>query len=290
MGKHEDGKYRLSDNAFTVLLTFSPHMQLRALPAGAEDGDEHGVVNCFGDSTGCSTWWGALLLAAWMAQAPAELFHGRTVIELGCGSAAMPSIMALQRGASVVRATDRSPSNVRAARCAFTCNRALPPSYSAQPFAFEDDVEQAEASTWDVVLFADVLYIEGVSASLAGAISRLLRPGGTVLGAVGLHRGGSWEIFGEMQRSGFVAREITVLAPVRASAANVSDQLRAVSRAIPGAAMGLEGVSNECMLVSWVRAGACARVGPDMAEALHQQVLHARKKEASACEEWVPTE
>lgn len=284
-----------------VLLSFTPDVQVRALPAGtsADDEESESEFTGFGDATGYSPWWGGLLLAAWMAHATGELLCGRRVIELGCGSAAMPSTVASSRGAAVVRATDRSPSNVRAARRVLACNRGVSsPACSAQPFAWEDGVDQSDAGTWDVVLFADVLYIEGMAVVLAGAISRLLRPGGTVLGTIALHRNGSSEIFAEMQRGGFIAQELPLEGPVRAAAASASGRLRAVSRSTPGADFGLEGPSNECKLVRWVRAGTCADTGPDMAEVLrqqvlHQQVLHARREvaqERSACDEWMPTE
>lgn len=273
----------------TVSLSFFPGVQFRALRAGSVAGDDEAPSGCFGDATGYSPWWGGLLLAAWIAQAPSDLFRNRKVIELGCGAAAMPSVVASMRGAATVRATDRLASNVSAASSAFACNKTSSTCCSAQRFAWEDGIDQKEVGSWDMVLFADVLYIEGMAAILARAVASLLLAGGEVLAAVAMHRPGASEIFSEMQCRGFVVREILVLGEVRSSASQASGLLHKATLADPAAAMGLEGPSNECKLLSWVRAGHPAHSGPDMADELRHQV-HIRQEKAVACEVWLMTE
>lgn len=235
------------------------------------------------------------MLASWLAHEPRELLQGRRVIELGCGSTALPSVVASKRGSAVVRATDRSQANVRAARAVLACNGAVSEECDARPLAFEDTLALKGLGSWDVVLFADVLYQSGTAAPLSQAVAQLLRPGGTVVGTVGVHRTGSWEIFAEMRRQGFRVSELEVSEPVCASALQSAECLRRANRCDAAGSMGLDPArcnSNECKMLRWVRTG---QTEPDTSEALCQEILHAPPSQIQfggqgAGDEWTPTE
>jgi len=279
-----------------VMLSLRPGLTLRALRSAAPVGtDGQSAASCAGDATGYCPWWGGLLLASWLAHEPRELLQGRRVIELGCGSTALPSVVASKRGSAVVRATDRSQANVRAARAVLACNGAVSEECDARPLAFEDTLALKGLGSWDVVLFADVLYQSGTAAPLSQAVAQLLRPGGTVVGTVGVHRTGSWEIFAEMRRQGFRVSELEVSEPVCASALQSAECLRRANRCDAAGSMGLDPArcnSNECKMLRWVRTG---QTEPDTSEALCQEILHAPPSQIQfggqgAGDEWTPTE
>merc|ERR1712216_422386 len=110
--------------------------------------------------------------------------------------------------ASLTVATDGCPINVDAAAAMSTYDGLPLPSFSARCLSWENAAN--EDQKWDVIIFADALYNFGVAAVLSKAISSLLKPGGAVYGAVGVHRRGSYEIFKQMQLQGFAAQEIQV--------------------------------------------------------------------------------
>jgi len=273
----------------TVLLNMGPQVQIHAFSHGlcAKSGDGR-VVNG-GDSTGTCPWWGGLMLAAWIAHEPSDMFHGCKVVELGCGSAAMPSVAASMRGATRILATDGYPLNVSAAQSVFACSGAL---CSTQCFAWQDGVSNMDAGSWDVVLFADVLYKEETAALLAGTIAPLLRPGGVVIGTVGLRRPGSAGIFLEMQDQGFIAQEAPMCEAALASAQDASQRLLAIHERAPEGTMGsMAGSANECKVVRWVKPCQFEQIKHDMTENLYQQVLHPPPREqAQVCSRWVSSE
>jgi SAM-dependent methyltransferase len=194
-----------------------------------------------------------------------------------------------------VRATDRSQTNVCAAHAVLACNGVVSEEYDVRPLAFEDTLALVGAGSWDVVLFADVLYQEGTAAPLAQAVAQLLRPGGTIIGTVGVRRTGSWEIFAEMRRQGFTVSELRVPETVRSSALHAADCLRRANRCDAAGSMGLDPADParlECKILRWVRTGQTEQ---DMSEALCQEILHAARSEfpfsgQGAHDEWVPTE
>jgi predicted nicotinamide N-methyase len=105
---------------------------------------------------------------------------GQRVLELGCGLA-LPSLLAARRGGEVT-ATDRHPevpafleSNLRRngleARVRFVANDWLDKGESGL----------LEDGPYDWVVGSDVLYETHRPGVLAGAISRFMRPGGTVV-------------------------------------------------------------------------------------------------------------
>lgn len=286
-----------TSDVFFVVLDLCPRLSLRALPCSTDSDHDNSSFSGFGDSTGYAPWWGGLLLASWLAHAPCELLSGRSVIELGCGSAALPGAVASLRGAARVLATDRSPSNASSAGSVLACNGLLPDAAEAQCLGWESVNDgDPQASSWDVVLFADVLYIEGAAATLAKAIGLLLREGGVVLGTVGLHRWCSHEVFFEMRQHGFRVEELSVAAPVRASAAEASERLRAANRSEMGGSMGLEAGRNECMLLRWERiepaSSESMQGDADKADELHDAFLHlsSTQQHEEPCECWVPCE
>eukprot|EP00411_Alexandrium_monilatum_P030474 CAMPEP_0175371750 /NCGR_PEP_ID=MMETSP0095-20121207/21877_1 /TAXON_ID=311494 /ORGANISM="Alexandrium monilatum, Strain CCMP3105" /LENGTH=317 /DNA_ID=CAMNT_0016669925 /DNA_START=54 /DNA_END=1008 /DNA_ORIENTATION=+ len=273
-----------------VLLNLHPGVSIHVLRTGDSVGDAADVFSGVGDSTGHCPWPAVLLnLHPGVCGGAGGPLHWPQVMELGCGSAALPSVVASVRGAAAVCATDRSPGNLRAARSVLARNGAPAESCSARRLAWEDGVAQTDALSWDVVLFADVLYVKGMAATLAKTVAALLRPGGTVLGAVAVHRTESVEIFKEMQRHGLSVQEVELPDVVQSSAAEAAERLREANRCNPFGSMGLSGDRNGCKLLRWTRQGQEA--GADMAEALEQEVLHAPPVcEEQACQGWQPTE
>jgi len=239
-----------------------------------------------GDSTGTCPWWGGMMLAAWIAHEPSDAFHGRRIVELGCGSAAMPSVAASTRGATMILATDGCPLNVSAARAVLARSGA---QCSVRRFAWQDGIANMDAGSWDVVLFADVVYKEEAAALLAGIITLLLRPHGVVIGTVGLHRTGSSKIFGEMRLHGFSAEEVPISETALGCVQDASQRLLAFHERAPEGTMGsMAGSTNTCKLVRWAKH---EQIGHDMTETLYQQVLHPPPREhAQVSSGWVSSE
>merc|ERR1740123_1589635 len=249
----------------------SIHAFSHAVRSGLSDASPSG-----GDSTGTTPWYGGLLLAAWLAHEPQELFSHRRVIELGCGSAAMPSVAWRLRSGGVggeeVVATDTSVTCVRSARLVLEGSGVSSPSCTARCLAWEDDLADADLNAWGVILFADVLYKEFAAPLLAAAVSRLLWPGGVVLGTVGLHRSGSWKIFYAMRDRGFIAEEVEISDIVQNFALQASVRLLQTHERNEATMGSMSGPRNACKLVRWVQRGAANHTERDMTEMLHQQI------------------
>jgi predicted nicotinamide N-methyase len=101
----------------------------------------------------------------------AEDLTGRTVLELGCGIG-MPSVAAARAGATVL-ATDASPEAVVYA----AHNLALNGLQGDVAVATWDDVE-ALGGPWDLVLGADVLYLQANAEQLTRMLPHVVAPGG----------------------------------------------------------------------------------------------------------------
>lgn len=260
-------------------------------------GGEHvdDASQCFDtDSTGLRPWWGGLLLASWISHEPQQSFAGHRTIELGCGAFPLPSIAACMSGAAITLATDGCERKVLAAKSVFESNGRSCQECHAQRLSWEDGAAQSGACSWDVVLFADVLYNQGSSPILARIIASLVRSRGVVFGAVGLHRSGSSEIFADMQREGFVAQEIPINGLVMAAAKKAAVNLNRATMfdVVASSVESTSLKSNECILVRWVKSAANAQVGSDMSSFLGEKVLHAPYANEDAAEtlDWMPTE
>jgi predicted nicotinamide N-methyase len=292
----------------TVSLTFGPQISLHILSqqshrdrAGSAE-HESGFAGTpfdagFGrDSTGARPWWGGLILASWIAHQPLHHFQGKNIIELGCGSFAFPSAAASICGAATALATDGCESCINGARSLLMCNGSSLRSFSTRHLSWEDATAKPDDPTWDIVLFADVLYKEDAAPILAGMIASLLRPGGVVLGAVGLHRTGSSKIFSEMRSRNFVAQEMPILEPMLSTAFQASACLDRASRFdIVGSSESTSFANNENKIIQWVMSSGAGDLCRDMSESLRDQVLHApRAYEAEARaqtgSDWIPYE
>jgi predicted nicotinamide N-methyase len=116
---------------------------------------------------------GAVLAGALADDPPAK---GARVIELGCGLA-LPSIVAARAGADVL-ATDGSEDAVAFAAHSLALNE-LDGEVAQVDWAEQGDALAARGP-WDLVLAADVLYLQGNVELALDLVPRLVAPGGEV--------------------------------------------------------------------------------------------------------------
>ena len=120
-------------------------------------------------------WPSALVLAEELAGRP---LAGVRVVELGCGLG-LGAIVAALSGAEAL-ATDHDPDAVAFARD--NGRRVLGRRLATMRADFADLPDALlELAPFDLVIAADVLYADGSAAALAGALDRLVRPGGEAL-------------------------------------------------------------------------------------------------------------
>ena len=141
-----------------------------------------------GVQTGGHVWVASRLLARWLFERPAEV-AGQTVLELGCGLA-LPSLLAARLCAAKVVASD-SLADLTGDHLA--ANAALNGVDRVQGLTLDlgsqSDVQAASPGSWDLVLFADVVYSGEVGEKLPHALALLLssRPGASAIGAFPKH-------------------------------------------------------------------------------------------------------
>jgi predicted nicotinamide N-methyase len=116
---------------------------------------------------------GAVLAGALADDPPPE---GARVLELGCGLA-LPSIVAARAGADVL-ATDGSEDAVAFAAHSLALNE-LQGEVAQVDWAEQGDALAARGP-WDLVLAADVLYLQGNVDLALGLVPRLVAPGGEI--------------------------------------------------------------------------------------------------------------
>jgi len=276
-----------------VRLQLSADLCFFALSAEAKAGTTASGYG--GDATGARPWWGGVLLGAWIAGQGPDLLRGRSVLELGCGAAPLPGMAAALRGASRVLATDGCPAAVRAAAAVLARNAALPSTCTVDRQAWEEPPKPGGERAWDVVIFADVIYSEEGAQLLAAAVDRHVAAGGWVLGAVGLLRFGSSDVFGRMSRLGFAAAEVPVSPEILGRAASAAASLAGANATDLGGAGSASEMEGRCKLVRWVRrsAGPPLWDGRDEAAALERHAvdfLHKRESAVTFAQGWEPCE
>lgn len=281
------------EQANMVVLKLGDTLSFLALSAEAKAGATASGYG--GDSTGARPWWGGLLMGAYIAYQAPDFFQGKTVLELGCGAAPLPTMAAGNKGAKTALATDGCPAAVRAAAAVFARNSpSLPLSCMTDRQAWEEPPKTGSAKSWDVVMFADVIYSEDGAQLLARTIEQHLAPGGTVLGAVGLLRFGSSDIFGHMQKLGFTCTELPIPEEVLERAVEAAVALAGANITDLGASQKPGAMRERCRLVKWQKLEKKdkAKVRDD-AEDLERQAkeyLQAKEAAITFAAGWEPTE
>ncbi len=124
-------------------------------------------------ATAATPWDGGVVLAAYAATRP-ELFRGKSVVELGCGAAALPGLAAALLGASVVLTdVDEAMPVVRR-----RVDSVAVPNVTVAALDWRGGVGGLTA---DVVLAADVVWLADLVEPFVGCAAVLLADGGRLL-------------------------------------------------------------------------------------------------------------
>ncbi|CAK9057471.1 unnamed protein product [Durusdinium trenchii] len=162
-----------------------------------------------GGGTGARLWTGGVLLAEWLLQAEqAELLKGKQVLELGAGAAALPSVAAAA-GAGAVVATEGVEEVVAQMRRNLQANA---PAVRGEQLWWQHTGRRRyrKKEQFDVVLFADGVYTERGAWLLADAATALLRPSGTLIGALPDLRAGMSSFEEDLSARGLVGSEVSL--------------------------------------------------------------------------------
>lgn len=161
-----------------------------------------------GGGTGSKLWSGGLLLAEWIMHdgasgSPLLPFVGHEVLELGAGSAALPSVAAASRGARKVVATDGIVAVVEQMRNNLAHNA---PSVEVRTLDWLTAGRKSYAydDQFDLILFSDGIYTQRGALFLADAITSLLRPSGVVVAALPDFRAGIAGFEEDLSARGFI--------------------------------------------------------------------------------------
>lgn len=122
-------------------------------------------------------WDSAVGLASWLDEQPDQFFSGRSFFEIGCGLA-LPSMVALKRGAMQVTASDFHPDVP-----AFLEKNLAANGLSGSP-AFSLSVanwRELDAPAGDVILGSDIMYDRGKAEAVAAFIARTVGQGQAVI-------------------------------------------------------------------------------------------------------------
>ena len=129
--------------------------------------------------TGGWVWNSSVFLARWLYATASRraALRDKTVLELGCGSSAIPSLMAAKLGASAVVASDlcedcnqAAKENIRSENLSASIAVA-----SLDIICPEEESLRGLGAPADVILFADLVYLEKLAAALPDTIALLLR-------------------------------------------------------------------------------------------------------------------
>ncbi len=171
-------------------------------------------------------WPSARALAEHLA---ATDLHGVRAVELGCGLA-LPSVAAALRGADVL-VVDSDADAVRIARAN---GRRAGRRLQGLVLDLRDGADAlVEAGPFELVLAADVLYVEGLATALASLIPRLTAPGGRALIAYPWP-GQADQLAAALERAGMVVslRELSVPGRPAARAVGLLEASRGMPRVI----------------------------------------------------------
>lgn len=145
------------------------HLQIRESKAGLISGGTGGWV-----------WNSSLYLSRWLCASDSIQDHlkNATVIELGCGSGAIPSIVAAYLGAGRVVATDvcadcrqAALENIKSADLGSAADLCVG---SLDVIRLDEGSLSVLGPPADVILFADLIYIEELAAALPATLAHLL--------------------------------------------------------------------------------------------------------------------
>lgn len=162
--------------------------------------------------TGFSLWVSGLLLASVLAEEGENLVRGRSVLELGAGISAVPTLVAAQQSPRHCVATDYCEEIVASIRSNLQLNGA---KAEAKILDWEMAAANPPLEKWDLVLFADAVYTEEMGSLLARCLDALVAPHGEILGALPENRIGIAEFVRKMAAIGFHAEEVPVSASLK---------------------------------------------------------------------------
>eukprot|EP00928_Gymnodinium_smaydae_P073691 TRINITY_DN56846_c0_g1_i1.p1 TRINITY_DN56846_c0_g1~~TRINITY_DN56846_c0_g1_i1.p1 ORF type:complete len:376 (+),score=49.73 TRINITY_DN56846_c0_g1_i1:50-1177(+) len=130
--------------------------------------------------TGSTLWTCGLLHAECLWQGLVAV-KGKRVLELGCGCAAVPSIVAVKRGAASVFATDVVSEVLMSAGTNASCH-----GVNVRRLDWSDHigVQSVNVCQADIVIWSDVVYTEFGGYLLAKAVLAHVAPGGIIAAVV----------------------------------------------------------------------------------------------------------
>eukprot|EP00804_Cyclotella_cryptica_P027626 CCRYP_010262-RE/>CCRYP_010262-RE protein AED:0.42 eAED:0.47 QI:0/0/0/1/0/0/3/0/317 len=127
-----------------------------------------------------------------------SILYGKTIVELGCGTA-LASIAAAKLGASTVHATDANPEVLNLAQRNIDRNNASRAKAAILQWGLLDAFDFERCA--DVIIGSDLTYNPNTWRALAESMVTILKPGGTVIYLTLGHSG--FNVGGEL--SGFAA-------------------------------------------------------------------------------------
>lgn len=274
---------------------------LPALLVPAAAGPEAFDLQDGGDVTGARPWLAGIALAAYLANDVEDgSLRGSAVIELGCGTSPLPSAICALRGAVPCCATDGSRAHVDEASECLGRNALLGDcagQVQCKTFRWGEAAESAglRESTWDVVLFADCIYQETATETLANAITQLLRrtPEAQVLAAMGMLRESVADLFPALSRRGLSCRELHPSCIAREAIAAACKTLQGAHEADLAGGLSTEGLAASTRLVEWRWSSLSGETSVDESHRLREEFLDALyRKEISvqAGSGWLPDE
>ena len=125
-------------------------------------------------ATAATPWDGGVVLAAYAATRP-EVFRGKRILELGCGAAALPGLAGALLGATSVILTDVDEALPVVKR---RIDSAAAPNVTVAALDWRGGVGGLTA---DVVLAADVVWLQDLVEPFVGCAEALLDTGGRLL-------------------------------------------------------------------------------------------------------------
>lgn len=271
-------------------------LQVSCVAASESQGADDG-----GDVTGARPWLAGVALAAFLASDVDEgWLRGRSVIELGCGAAPLPSAVSALRGAAPCVATDGSSSHLDGAMACLRRNGLLrvgAGGVECRPLRWGEVPAMTEGCPpqWDIVLFADCVYTDAAASQLAEAIVQLLRRGdeARVFAAMGLFRVGVAELFPILWGRGLHCKEIQLSRGAREATALACEALRGVHEADLVGGLSATSLAASVRLVEWRWPRASDEAPGDEHRRLReefQMALYTKEMSLQSASGWMPEE